>query len=117
MEYILNNRPIILSNCNNNIIFNCFDNLSDHIDINYYYKLLNKLNDIDTNNLINYINMKWFKMKRLIIENFQDDNIYIYIYINKNNNLNDLNYILKDFIKSDKILGIFVINCIHKLFY
>jgi hypothetical protein len=117
MEYILNNKPIILSKHNNNIIFNCFDNLSTHINVNYYYTLLNKLNDIDMNNLINYINMKWHKMKKLIIENFQDDNIYINLNINKNDKNNDLNDILNNFIKSDKILSIFVINCIHKLFY
>lgn len=117
MEYLMNNKPIILSNNNNKIIFNCFNNLKDNIDINYYYTLLNKLNDIDINNLINYINMKWYKMKKLINENFTENNKYAKVNIKQINSNNDLNIILKDFIKSDKILGIFVINCIHKLFY
>ena len=115
MEYVMNNNPIILSDSYNNIVFDCFDNLKENIDIIYYYKLLNKLNNIDIKNLINFINMKWSKMKKLIKENFQENTNYLEINIIKDNH-KDLNYILKDFIKSDKILGIFIINCIHRLF-
>ena len=115
MEYIINNKPIILSDSYNNIVFNCLDNLKENIDVSYYYNLLNKLSKIDAKNLINYINMKWSKMKILIKDNFQEKTHYLNLNIIKDNN-KDLNDILNNFIKSDKIIGIFIINCIHRLF-
>ena len=38
------------------------DHLRDYIDIEIYYKQLNKLNDIDYKNIINYLNIQWTKI-------------------------------------------------------
>lgn len=115
-EYIINKKIIILSNNNNNNIYNCFNILNEHININKYYDILNKLELYQINNLLNFIYIKWKKMLILINDNFKNNN-YKNISIQKNIiKIYELNNVFNNFINNDKSLAIFIINCIHLFF-
>lgn len=112
-DYISNNKIIILSNIKNTNSYKCFDILYENLDIYYYYNILNRLEKYQIDNLLNYIKIKWINLKNLLNKKFS-----------KNNKYHNLEFIFLDnldntfikFINNNKILAIFIINCIHLCF-
>lgn len=112
MEYILTNKPIIINNKTYNRYLNCFDILSDNINVSKYYDILNKCEPYHINNLLDFINIKWSKMVYLINIEYKENK-----YTNKELKKRDgINETINEFINNDQVLAIFIINSIHKFF-
>ena len=112
MEYILTNKPIIINNNTYNRYFDCFNILSNNINVSKYYNILNKCEDYHINNLLDFINIKWSKMLYLINNEYTKNK-----YKNKEFVKNiDFNKTINKFINNDRVLAVFIINCIHRFF-
>ena len=83
------------------------DHLRDYMDIEIYYKQLNKLNDIDYKNIINYLNIQWTKINYRI-----DDEYYNSISIDKIHKCDKPTFIkiMNQFINNNYTMGVFFIN-------
>ena len=83
------------------------DHLQDYMDVEKYYKKLNKLEDIDYKNIINYLNIQWTKILNEI-----DDEYYSSIQISKIYSCNKtiFNQKMNEFINNNYTMGIFFIN-------
>ena len=102
MNYIINKNKKIIKQYDFN--FDFLDDFKEYIDINSYYDIFNSLDDIGIKNIYNYLFIKWYIIKNklslnepiLIKQNIYEKHIF--------------NNIIKEFIKNDISLAIFVIN-------
>tara|TARA_Y100000593_G_scaffold90286_1_gene176373 strand:- start:806 stop:1087 length:282 start_codon:yes stop_codon:yes gene_type:complete len=83
------------------------DHLKDYMDVEKYYKKLNKLEDIDYKNIINYLNIQWTKILQEI-----DDEYYSSIKLKKIYKCDKISFNEKmnEFINMNYTMGIFFIN-------
>ena len=86
---------------------NFLNHLSEYIDINKYYDILNKLDNNDYKNIINYLNIQWSKILLNI-----DNEFYSNIKINKVTkcDLNLFNIKMNEIINNNYTLGMVFIN-------
>ena len=83
------------------------DHLKDYMDVEKYYKKLNKLEDIDYKNIINYLNIQWTKILQEI-----DDEYYSSIKLKKIYKCDKISFNEKmnEFVNMNYTMGIFFIN-------
>lgn len=103
MSYILTKNKKIIKEYN--FEYNFLNNFKEYININYYYDIYNTLSDNNIKNIYNYIYIKWYLIKNKL--NIQEPILKKLDIYDKNK----FNNIIKEFIKNDISLAIFVINC------
>ena len=101
-NHIINNKIILRKIINQKYNYQFLDIFKEYIDIEKYYNILQY---VSYKNIINYMNIKWCKMKKQI------DQYNLIEKINKCN-CEQFNNILNIFINKEYALAIFVINTI-----
>ena len=83
------------------------NHLKDYVNIQKYYNKLNKFDNNDYKNIINYLNIQWSKILLNI-----DDEFYSNIKISKINkcNANIFNTKMNEFINNNYTMGMVFIN-------
>ena len=100
--HIIQNKVILREVINQEYNFTFLNIFKEYIDIEKYYNILQY---VSYKNIINYMNIKWCKMKKQI------DQYNLIEKINKCN-CEQFNNILNIFINKEYALAIFVINTI-----
>ena len=100
--HIIQNKVILREIINQEYNFTFLNIFKEYIDIEKYYNILQY---VSYKNIINYMNIKWCKMKKQI------DQYNLIEKINKCN-CEQFNNILNIFINKEYALAIFVINTI-----
>ena len=101
-NHIINHKIILRKIINQTYNYQFLDIFKEYIDIEKYYNILQY---VSYKNIINYMNIKWCKMKKQI------DQYNLIEKINKCN-CEQFNNILNIFINKEYALAIFVINTI-----
>lgn len=102
MNYILNKNKKIVKLYNHQ--FDFLDNFKDYININMYYDIYNTFNEINIKNIYNFIYIKWYLIKNKL--NIKEQLLKKKDVYSKD----EFNIIIKNFIKDDISLAIFIIN-------
>jgi len=101
-NHIIKNKQLKLYKLNDIYNYTFLDNFKEYYDIIYIYNLLEYVN---LKNMINYIHLKWLKMKNIITINNNIEKIYICDSVR-------FDEILNKFIDNEYSIGILTVNLI-----
>jgi hypothetical protein len=101
-NHIIKNKQLKLYKLNDIYNYTFLDNFKEYYDIIYIYNLLEYVN---LKNIINYIHLKWLKIKNIITINNNIEKIYIC-------DSKKFDEILNKFIDNEYSIGILTVNLI-----
>jgi|TARA_B110000971_G_C19939986_1_gene468285 hypothetical protein len=101
-NHIIKNKQLKLYKLNDIYNYTFLDNFKEYYDIIYIYNLLEYVN---LKNMINYIHLKWLKMKNIITINNNIEKIYIC-------DSKKFDEILNKFIDNEYSISILTVNLI-----
>ena len=101
-NHIIKNKPLKLFKCNVKYNYTFLNHFKEYYDIIYFYNLLEYVN---LKNIINYIHLKWLKIKNTINKNNNIEKIYICDSVR-------FDEILNKFINNEYSISIFTVNLI-----